>query len=289
MSALNSLIADINKAVDQGIEVTEEERKALGDALAKAVLDGVGKKEERPNYLRMSNFGTPCNRKAWYAMNMPDTAEPLDAKTKIKFTYGHLYEALALFLAKMAGHKVEGTQERMELNGVVGHRDAVIDGVLVDVKSASGFGMQKFKQHNLEQNDPFGYLDQLHLYLEASKSDPLVTVKKEAAFLAIDKSDGEMIIDTYKFGDRDWYAEIAEKKEMLASKEPPRRRYMPEADGTSGNMKLPTPCSYCQFKYECYKDSNNGAGLRKFIYSNGPRWLTRVMKQPNVYEEVQTT
>lgn len=282
---IKTLIGDIQEAVDKGIEVTEEERKALGESLAKAVLDGVGKKDERPNYLRMSNFGSPCERKTWYSINMPETAEPLDAKTKIKFTYGNIYEAFFLFLAKATKkHKVEGEQQRVELNGIVGHRDAVIDGVLVDVKSASAYGMEKFKQHKLEGDDPFGYLDQLNLYMEASKSDPLVTVKKEGAFIAIDKVNGDMVLDIYKKQDKDWEAEVERKKEVVNSPEPPRRRYLPEADGASGNMKLPTACSYCAFKNECYKDSNGGIGLRKFIYSNGPRWLTRVMKEPNVQE-----
>jgi hypothetical protein len=284
MPSITSLVKDIEGVVDKGITVTDEQRKELGDALAKAVLDGIGKKEERPTYLRMSNMGTPCERKLWYSVNKPEDAEPLDAKTKIKFTYGNMYEAFALFLAKMAGHKVEGEQQRMEYNGVVGHRDAVIDGVVVDVKSASAYGMEKFKNNGLYQNDPFGYVDQLNLYRHASQDDPLVTVKGEAAFLAIDKVNGEMVVDIYKKTDKDYDQEIERKKEMLAQPEPPRRHYLPEADGTSGNYKIPTPCGYCAYKYTCYSDANNGQGLRKFLYSNGPRWLTRVVKVPNVPE-----
>lgn len=284
MPQLTSLISDIHKAIDKGIEVTEDERKELGDALVKAVTDGLGEKGDGNTYLRMSNAGTPCERKLWYSVNMPDKAEKLDAKTKIKFTIGHLLEAVTLFLGKKADHKVEGTQQRMELNGVIGHRDAVIDGVTVDVKSASSYGMQKFRQHSLEQDDPFGYIDQLNLYMEAGKSDPLVTVKKQGAFLAIDKASGDMVLDVYDKKDIDWDAHIERKKALVNDPEPPRRRYLPEPDGASGNYKIPTPCSYCQFKDECYKESNDGHGLRKFIYSNGPRWLTRVKKEPNVPE-----
>ena len=32
--------------------------------------------------------------------------------------------------------------------------------------------------------------------------------------------------------------------------------------------------------------SNKGKGLRKFIYSNGPRWLTTVKNEPKVPEDI---
>ena len=43
-------------------------------------------------------------------------------------------------------------------------------------------------------------------------------------------------------------------------------------------------CSYCAYKVDCWKDSNNGTGLRKFIYANGLRYLTQVAKKPDVPE-----
>jgi hypothetical protein len=43
----------------------------------------------------------------------------------------------------------------------VGHQDAIIDGVLVDCKSASGVGFDKFKYNKLAEDDPFGYVAQL--------------------------------------------------------------------------------------------------------------------------------
>lgn len=273
---------DIYDTIDKGIEISEDTAKELGESLASAVLQGIGKKEQEAqrNTLRMSNFGTPCERKLWYTVNEPDKAEPLGGKAKFKFAYGHLLEALVAFLAKVAGHKVEGAQERMELNGVVGHRDAVVDGVLVDFKSASSYGIKKFKEHSLEGDDPFGYLDQLNLYLEASRDDPLVTVKGEAAFIGIGKEMGDIVVDKYrKDTSRDWDKLIENKKKMLEQPEPPRRRYMPEPDGHSGNMKLPTPCSYCQFKEHCHP------GLRTFLYSNGPRFLTTVRRVPDVPEK----
>lgn len=277
---ITTLPQDIYKTIDEGITLTEDQKTELGVALSGAVLAGLGKREQesQTNTLRMSNFGTPCERKLWYTVNEPDKAEPLDGKTKFKFTYGHILESLVLFLAKLAGHKVEGQQERLEVNGVVGHRDAIVDGVLVDVKSSSSFGIKKFKEHGLEGDDPFGYLDQLNLYLAASRDDPRLLVKGEAAFIGVGKEMGDIVVDRYKKDDRDWDKLVENKKKMLAEEKPPKRRYMPEPDGASGNMKLPTPCSYCQFKHHCHP------GLRGFFYSNGPRWLTHVMRTPDVPE-----
>ena len=67
---------------------------------------------------------------------------------------------------------------------------------------------------------------------------------------------------------------------------PPPRCYDEEPDGTSGNMKLSVGCSYCAYKNDCWSDANDGQGLRKFIYSKGPRWLTKVVNEPNVSEDI---
>lgn len=277
MKSIQTLPSDIYKTIEQGIEVNEEEAKELGERLAKAALQGVAPRENK-GALRMSNLGTPCDRKLWYTVNTPDEQEPLDGKAKFKFTYGHLIEELTLFLAKKAGHKVEGEQDRLEINGIVGHRDAVIDGVVVDVKSASSRGMYKFEKHKLEEDDPFGYLDQLNLYRTASLNDPLVQVKGEAAFIAIDKEMGNIVVDRYKKNDKDYESLTQEKKDMVQSPEIPKRRYLPQADGASGNYKLGTECSYCPFKKSCWP------GLRTFIYSSGPRYLTQVKRTPDVPE-----
>lgn len=284
MKTINTLIPDIYKTVDEGIVLTEDEKKELGSKLVDAVLQGLGKKEEQPKgVLRMSNFGTPCKRKLWYIVNMPEKAEKLMAWARIKFTYGHLLEQLALLLSRKAGHEVKGEQTTLEYKDIVGHRDGIIDGVLIDVKSANARGMDKFREHRLEQDDPFGYLDQLSLYSLASRADDDVVVKKEAGFLVIDKELGHLVLDKYKVKEIS-DEEIDETKKLLSSDTPPRRRYDPIQDGKSGNYQLDMPCRYCDYKYECWKDANGGKGLRAFLYSNGPRWLTRVAREPEVKE-----
>lgn len=286
MKSIKTLPQDIHNLFATGVKEEDKVFDDFGREMAELMKRRLSPDEvaKENSSLRMSNFGTPCTRKLWYTVNKSELAEPIPPKTKFKFLYGDIIEALTLFLAKLSGHKVEGEQEQVKVNGVVGHRDAVIDGVLVDVKSANSRGMQKFRYHKLETDDDFGYLDQLGLYLEASQSDPLVAVKKEAAFVAVDKEMGDIVVDIYKKPDKNYEEEVEDKKAMLANPEPPKRRYMPEVDGSSGNMKLPFQCSYCQFKHTCWQDSNGGKGLRGFFYSNGPRWLTKVVREPNVDE-----
>jgi len=60
--------------------------------------------------------------------------------------------------------------------------------------------------------------------------------------------------------------------------------YLPVPEGVKGNMKLPRPCQYCQFKFECHKDSNDGKGLRVFQYARGPMYFTNIESEPKVEE-----
>ena len=85
------------------------------------------------NNLRMSQIGKP-DRQVWY-QSRDITKEKLPAWAKIKFTYGHILEELLLLLAKTAGHEVKNEQKELEIEGVMGHQDCEIDGVVVDCKS----------------------------------------------------------------------------------------------------------------------------------------------------------
>jgi len=42
---------------------------------------------------------------------------------------------------------------------ILGHRDCVIDGCVVDVKSTSSIGFKKFRDGSIKHSDSFGYLD----------------------------------------------------------------------------------------------------------------------------------
>jgi peroxiredoxin family protein len=277
MKTIETLVQDIHNVFQMPHEFSPERLERFSKRLAASVVRKVNP-EERVFKLSMSSIGTRCNRKLWYKKNKPGDAESLPVEAKIKFMYGDILEELLLFFAEEAGHSVTGCQDKVELHGITGHRDAVIDGVVVDVKSASTFSFQKFKKGLTYADDSFGYVDQLQGYLKAADDDPLVTDKSRAAFLVIDKTLGHITLDIHQRSNLDFAVLAKVKTAAVERPMPPDRQYELEPEGKSGNLKLCMECSYCDFKRSCYP------GLRTFIYSRGPVHLAVVKKEPDVVE-----
>lgn len=283
MKNINTLVSDIYNLFKKDVVATEAQVEELGRALTDMLKRRLSSPPE-PRGLSMSGVGTKCKRQLWYKVNKPELGEPLSPQAKLNFLTGDVFDVMSPFLCRWAEHDVKGEQSELEIAGVKGHRDFVCDGVTIDAKTANSRSMDKFKNHQLEMDDPFGYVDQITGYVAAAKDDKDVLVKKEGAFLVFDKERGGLVLDRYRV-DTDTYEEKVEAaKDIVNSPEPPPRRYSAEPDGKSGNMKLPFQCAYCSHKKECWKDSNGGSGLRKFIYSTGPRWLTKIIKEPDVKE-----
>lgn len=276
---IQTLVKDIYALFTEPHEFDEGNVDKFAHRLATHIKNRISDEKGKPA-LRMSNLGTPCDRKLWYSVNKSEAAEPLRPEVRFKFLYGDILEELVLFLAAEAGHSVEGAQDQMDINGVKGHRDAVVDGMVVDVKSASSFSFKKFSEHLTKDQDAFGYLDQLGAYLYASKDDPIVKDKNKAAFIAVDKTLGHIVVDVQPNTGKDYAKLVEQKRAILEAKEPPPRAYADEEDGKSGNRKLSTACSYCPFKKECWPKT------RTFLYSTGPRFLTVVKNEPKVMELV---
>ncbi len=277
MKDIRQLIPDIYARLDSPVPFDEKLVEEYGHRLAVMLSNRLA--EERQNTkLRLSNWDSKCDRQLYLKVNMPHLVESLPPHVRLKFLMGDIAESVLLFLAKAAGHTVEGEQDELSIAGVDGHRDAIIDGRIVDAKSASPFGFKKFATNGLREEDTFGYLGQLGAYLAASRDDPRVTDKDKASFLAIEKVSGELTLDTYEFSDTGLEERLEAKKEMLKSPKLPPRGYEPEAMGKSGNMKLGMACAYCPVKAACYPS------LRKFAYASGPVWLTTVAEPPKVPE-----
>lgn len=228
--------------------------------------------------LRLSKMGPTCPCALWHSIHHPELAEALPPWAEIKYSYGHILEALVLTLAKAAGHSVTGEQDELVVDEIRGHRDAVIDGCIVDVKSSSSIGFRKFKDGTLAQSDSFGYLDQLDGYLVGSADDDLVTVKDRAYILAIDKTLGHMVIYEHRLREAHIRQRVAEYKEIVAQTTHPRCACQTVPDGKAGNLRLDTRASYSAFKNVCFPN------LRTFLYSDGPRYLTKVVREPDVQE-----
>lgn len=277
MKTIDTLVEDIQNVFQFPHEFDHDRLERFGKRVAAAVERKVNP-PPREARLSMSNIGTKCNAKLWDKVNQPEKAEKLRVENLIKFTYGDVLEELLLFLAEEAGHSVEGCQDEVVVEGIPGHRDAVIDGVTVDVKSASTLSFAKFKAHLTYDKDDFGYIDQLQGYLRAGEHDPLVTDKGRAAFLVIDKTLGHICLDVHEKSDLDFAMLSRVKRSYVSKRERPARYYEDVKDGKSGNRKLGTVCSYCEFKHTCWP------GVRTFLYADKPRYLTRVERLPNVPE-----
>jgi len=282
MKKINTLVDDIYdlftlKPINKPAQEVDSLIDNFGNMLKLHVKDFLYERPSSSSGLRLSGIGKP-NRQVWYEINSETTEENLPPSLRIRFLYGYILEELLLLFAKIAEHKVEAQQKEVKLEGVLGHQDAIIDNVLVDCKSASGRSFEKFKKNTLVSDDPFGYIAQISAYAEANGLD-------EAAFLVIDKSTGEICLTPiHQMEMINATRRIKELKTLIKTKTPPAKCYSDIEDGKSGNRKLAIGCVYCKFKEKCWSESNEGKGLRVFKYSNGNRYLTQVVKTPDVQE-----
>ena len=275
MPNISTLVEDIYATIGKKDDgwFTDAIASDLGSSIASVLKTQLG--DERPaSRLRLSQMGPKCPRSLWYSVRHPEMAERLEPWVEIKFSFGHILEALAITLAKASGHTVTGEQDELVLDGVKGHRDCVIDGCIVDVKSAASRSFQKFKDKSIRENDTFGYLDQLDGYLVASLDDPLVTVKDKAYLFAIDKQLGHMCLYEHHIREASIRNQVALYKRIVESDKAPPCSCGTEPDGKAGNLKLDARASYNSFKYCCFPH------LRTFLYADGPRYLAKVVKRP---------
>jgi len=280
MPTIYTLVDDINEVILGNGGWDNTITQTFSEELSKVAETRFHQEQQPRDYLSLSSIGQPCKRKLWYKINEGDKAAPPTAEMLGTFFYGDLIETMVIALAKAAGHDVLGEQDRVDVHGIKGHRDCVIDGVTVDIKSASKYGFKKFQDHNLREDDPFGYISQLSSYVYAGKDDPLVTEKNIGAFLVVQKDRFKLCLDVYDFTE-----ELAKKeqevesiKKMVTWPSPPDQLPTVPQSKTSPNKMLGVACNYCEFRKHCWPDA------RTFIYSTGLVHLTDVKKEPNVPE-----
>jgi len=280
---LSTVVSDIYQELEmlsegKPLPLTEADIDKTMVGMRAALMDWATPRKRNTDFtVRMSNVGKP-SRQLWYEKRDPEGRGGIDGATQIKFLYGHLLEEIVLMLVRMAGHTVTDEQKEVVVNGITGHMDCKINGEVVDVKTASRFAFNKFRDGRLAQDDPFGYLGQLAGYEKAEGTD-------KGGFLVLNKESGELCM--YLPDDLDKPNIDTRIDELLPALEldiPPALCYDPIPDGKKGNMKLAKGCSWCKYKYKCHSDSNDGAGLRTFKYSNGLAYLTEVVAEPKVEE-----
>jgi hypothetical protein len=282
MKTVDTLVEDIYNLfsldpIDMDEEEVDKHIDTFGEMLKVHIKDFLYEVPKDRTGLRLSAIGKP-DRKIWLDINSPLEEEQLKPSTRIKFLYGYILEELLLLCSTIAGHDVKDQQKEVHVDGVAGHQDSIIDGVLVDCKSASGFGFEKFRKNNLVEDDPFGYVAQISAYAQANGIDT-------AAFLAINKSTGEICLSKLHQMDMiNAEARVKHLKNIVGKDSLPDKCYTDIPDGKSGNRSLAVGCVYCNYKHTCWADSNQGKGLRVFKYAKGNKFLTQVVREPDVEE-----
>jgi len=286
---IDTLVPDIyqvlrNSLDGKGVELTVDQQAELGAAIAAKVARALNRPERNrpPKTLYMSEIGKPCLRQLWYSVYHPELGEKLLPHTQFKFLYGDILEEVVLALAKVAGHEVTHEQKAHEFEykgwKFRGRQDAHIDGVLVDVKSASSYSFKKFQEGMDDTNDAFGYRMQLQGY------DPEPLNKK--GWIAVDKQNGTLAWSEHKGTNHVNFVKQLDRivHALDTNGFPPARAFDAVPEGKSGNEKLCVECSYCAFKTTCWSDANAGYGLRAFNYAGKPVFLTKVVREPKVPE-----
>ena len=283
MKTIDTLVEDIYNLFEPSIinKISEKDLEKHLKEFTKSVTNNIkivlNEQPKKQRKLSLSSIGKPT-RQLWYDKHSNSEARPLAPSTRIKFLYGHILEDLLILLSRVAGHTVTEEQKEVEVEGIKGHQDCKIDGILVDCKSASGYAFKKFANNKLADDDPFGYIAQISAYSEGNGV-------KEAYFLAIDKQHGNIALtrvhDMEMINAKE---RVQYLKGALDSKRVPDRCYSDIPEGVSGNRKLAIGCVFCPHKRECWSDANQGKGLRAFKYEKGPTYLTQVSKEPRVEE-----
>jgi|TARA_R110000737_G_scaffold304505_1_gene311837 hypothetical protein len=280
---LDTLVEDIYDKLSvlsdgESLNIDDKTIDAFGESMKEVLSQWANPRPRDSGTLRMSNIGKPM-RQLWYDMRSESkTTERIKPSVFIKFLYGHLLEEVLLMLIKIAGHEVTDEQKEVSVSGIKGHMDCVIDGEVIDIKTASGFAFKKFYNKTLAEDDIFGYLAQLAGYEAAMGTN-------KGGFLAMNKESGEIAL--YRpdsFDKPDIKKKIKTVKKLIKIDTPPELCYNPVPDGAAGNMQIARGCTWCRHKFECHADSNKGKGLRVFKYSNKYSYLTRVVKEPRVLE-----
>lgn len=282
MADIRTLVEDIYKVVEPNTHypMTHEILSAALKGISHTMCETSALEGPSKYYIRPSGVGKGLR---WhYFMNKyPALAEQFEGRMKLLFQAGHVHEAILLAYIKLSGHEVTHEQGRIDLDGIKGSCDCVIDGYLIDVKTTSDYSFKKFSEGEISlDNDPFGYIAQLSTY-KAGLVEAGVEIRGQG-WLAYNKNNSKMALHLIPDSD---LIDPMEKIEAIRKTHKAKSRPTelcpgaePVKEKTNDNMKMSFSCQYCPFKEKCWPE------YRVFKYSNGPAYFTEVTKTPRVEE-----
>ena len=250
----------LDKAAKEPVKISDKLVEEFGESCKSALRKQFSEKKQDKFYPRMSNIGRPLCQLQMEAQNVKGEGQPYNAK--MRNTFGNLVEALAIFVLKSAGVKIEDEQKKVnyKFNGskIEGQLDVKIDSKVWDIKSASPFSFtKKFGElggfEEIAKEDAFGYIPQGYLYSESEKTD-------FGGWIVINKSTGEWIICETPLVDDEYRVKalklVKNNFKALHDKVPFKKCYddIEETYRTkkTGNRVLGTVCSFCPYKLPCW-------------------------------------
>jgi len=262
--------------------LVEEFEKACGVAVTKQF----SRQQNEPEKLRMSGLGRPVCQQQLGLRQLPKQSS---YNNIMRFLFGDLIEAVAMLVMKASGVNVVAEQKpcALVLNGenIKGTLDVILnedgENKVWDIKSASPFSFDyKFKKGYgaIKEDDAFGYIMQGHLYAE-SNDMPF------GGWIVINKSTGEWAVVTAPED------QLEERKQLIKQANETVRTIRTgkfkipfkaewETYKNKGeiiqtkNRVMPKPCTFCDYKSHCWKNSTRQPKITSRAKSPPMTWYT---------------
>jgi len=270
----------LDKVSTSPVEISEDLLNEFGEACKSALRKQFSEKRQDKFEPRMSNIGRPLCQLQMEAKGIKGDGQPYN--NKMRNTFGDLIEALAIFVLKSAGVKIDSEQKQVEYKfdkeNISGRLDVEIDNKVWDIKSTSPYSFEhKFGEkggfNEVVDNDSFGYASQGFLYAESEK-------KPFGGWIAINKSTGEWAVcETPQVQDqyRDRFIKQATDNYKALKDKVPFKKCFDDVEETfrgkpTGNRVLDRVCSFCPYKVPCW-----GSGLQYLPQQQSkgknPKWV----------------
>lgn len=242
----------LQEASKGNVTISQQTATKIGEDVRDAVIRQFDNNQRRTFRLRMSNIGKPYCQ-LWFEKNKPDEALPRPNTFAIAMLIGDIVEAVLKGLMTEAGIEYGDSDNvvlDIETGKISGSYDMVLDGAVVDIKSASDWSYKnKFESYeSLKNSDAFGYVGQLAGYAKAAGLLP-------GGWLVLNKSTGDF---KYVPAELDIDTELTKLKEThdRLEKNEFERCFEPIAETfnrkETGNTILPKECSFCDFRKSCW-------------------------------------
>jgi hypothetical protein len=260
----------ITKRVHDWLKKYSRGEVEFPEHLVKQYILNVEKKisKKRPEFrLRLSNLGRPTCQLQSEKLELPKKPRN-EYQRMYTFMVGDMSEQWLILVMQAAGIELDyDIPVTLQIGGYIinGTVDVIIDGKVYDIKTMSSKSFQMYTNFggfkDVAEDDPFGYVEQLFAYSEASGLPP-------GGWIIINKNTGEIAVTEMPINYEEYKA--AALARMLRTIGiitytiegiSVEKLFGPEDEifnkKPTGNKILSKTCSWCDFKDQCWPDVIN--------------------------------